>query len=74
VAISDEEPGWIYLCEDGTYARQVIVQKLRNGKIRLFCKNTGGQSQKVADRLLKESQALIEKHGLDGVYVEQAED
>ena len=70
------KPGWVYMCADGTYAHQVVVQKLRSGKIRIVCHNTGGQSVAVAERLLKEVGKLIEEKGIDWseVDVEEAED
>jgi hypothetical protein len=75
VAIQDEEPGWIHLCPDGSYARQVVVQKLPTGKLRFYCKNTGGQSAAFAKKLLDAAQALVDEKGIDwGVYVEEVDE
>lgn len=71
--LEDVAQGWIYVCEDGSYAGQVVIQKLKSGKLRLRCQNTGGQSKHVADRMMAEVQVMIDEGRIDWSEVDVEE-
>ena len=53
------------MCDDGSYARQVVIQKLRSGKIRLLCPNTGGKSEAVAKEFMEVVQKMVDEGRVD---------
>jgi len=57
--------GWIYVCDDGTYARQVVVQVLKCGGYRLVCENAGGQSRAISELMIAEVEEMIRKGLID---------
>lgn len=59
------DPGWVYVCEDGSYTRQVLIQKLKSGMIRLLCPNTGGKSEAMAKELLAVAQNMVDEGKVD---------
>ena len=63
--IEDVAQGWIYVCKDGSYARQVVIQKLKSGRIRLVCENTGGESIAFSEKLLAQVQQMIDGDQID---------
>ena len=63
--ITDVPEGWIYVCDDGTHARQVVIQKLKNGEVRLLCPHTGGKAKAMSDKFLAQVQRMIDEGKLD---------
>ena len=49
------------MCDDGTYAHQVVVQKYKSGKVKLVCEHTGGQAKAVAAELMMQVQKMIDE-------------